>query len=319
MRIRVGILAIFAATLLFTLSGCGGGGGAILDTVHEGKFTSARAINLNEKQSSDFYKQLRKKFSGIHAEIQQTENYLFKLDLELPQIGQITSIGGMTHIVGPFNLDKMKEFYEEEENRDIEDKTEDGQTYYVDEKSNGAMAYMQVAGGILSSDKESIENTIRAMTKGKDRLADDDGFKEARQLVDFGATEYYVQWDEMDNVRREWKTLTQIEKDKDFEQALDKIDGIGKSSYWRGDFEYVVKLLFSKEDDAKEVEEVLRDNKKKILENHYGLIMPSFLNQYAKDRNEIKDLDDQVNIALAGKIIEIRVRFNWDDVEKIFE
>lgn len=319
MKIRVGLLATLTAFVVFMLSSCGGGGGAILDIVHEGKFTSASGAKPAEMDNSEFYKQLKKVVSQMKQQIRSIEDEVDKWDMELSQIGTITSIGGMVHYVGPFNAEQLKEYYEDTEKRDIDEETENGQTYYLDKKSNGGFAYMLVAGGFLRGSKEDIENTINAMTKGKDKLADDKGFQQARQLTDFNATSFSLQWDELKGMREGLKRqFEQIEKDKDFLDAFDDIDGVGQAQYWRGDFEQVLKILFSKDKSAEEVEKVLKDNKKKILETIPDMVMPSFF-FHAKDRSEIKDLEDQVTIGRSGAILEIRTKFNWDQVEKIFK
>jgi hypothetical protein len=318
MKIRLGLLVTLSVAL-FVLYGCGGGGGgAILDMVHEGNFTSAMGGKLAEMKNSEFFKELTKWVDALKNQVRSAEDQFEKMDVKLDQIGAFTSIGGMMHYAGPFTAEKLKDYFEDVRSMDIDEDKEDGQVFYVDKKSNGNFAYMMVGGGFLQANKDLIEKTIAAMNKGKDKLADDKSFQKCRPLVDMSATSFSLAWDELDGMRNQWKVLTQIESDKDFEEALDDIDGYGQSEYYRGDFEVVHKLLFSKDKSAEMVEKVIKENVKKILENHHRLIMPDFFN-YARNVNEIKDLEDKVTVSRGGPILEIRVKFAWPDVEKIFK
>lgn len=302
--------------------GGGGGGGAtmpeVLTHIHKGKLYSAGAWRPVEMNNSEFYKQFKREVKNIENQVRGVEEEVGKMNMKLDQIGSITLMGTMNHYEGRFEADLLQEYYETKENRDIDEQIMSDRTYYLDKKSDGGFAYMLVAGGLLRGTQEDIENTINAMTQGKDKLNDDKGFQTALGLADFGATQYFFQWDDLKNIRDYLKRqMEQIENDKNFLDAFDGIDAACMSQFWRGDFEQVLKIHFSEDKSAEEVDKVLNDNKKKITETIPDLFMPSFF-FYAKDRSKIKDLWEKVTISRQGAVLEIRVRFNWDDVADIF-
>lgn len=331
MKIRLVLLGAIVAVALFILVGCGGGGAAgIVDMAHEGDYYIIAGGKVSDLANSDFYKKAKRNISNLKRAVINHFAKAHDYDMAMAQLLGPTSListdrnENIEFFGGPFSVDMMKDYFEKVGNWEVDDDDVEGHTLFYNKKQrDNEDAFTVAAGGLALGKKDALEDFIKAWRAGKKRLNEDKDFNKARPLVDFTATFYSLHWDD-ENLGKNWANrlavveATRLDDDSDFKDALESIEAIGTSSYFRNNYEVVHKVMFKGDGDAEDAMEFLEDEKDKLLEKNFALILGEIFGGMA-EVDDIDELEDNVNITRAGEVITIKISFNWEDIEEFFK
>ena len=325
MRVRATILASILAMVILSLAACGGGGGgAAIGTVPEGKYFSLNGSNPAQKFNSPMYKKYMDEVDKAEDWFDDAEDEAKDLGIDLNRYTSRIAFSSekveenLNYIGGPSNPDDMEDFFEDKLNwDDIDEEEENGRKYYVGEVAGQKKAYIVAAGGVFYGSEDVIEDVLKVLTKGDDKLVGDKDYQAATPLVDFNATEYSLIWDNMDGQLAGFQNLLrQVTDDEDVIDLLKDIEALGMSSYWGGDLRFVFKIRFEDDKAATEFMEFLEDEMDEIFEKLGPTMVKGFLaGEDTQDEDDAEDLAKNVKLHRAGNVVEINFTVKWEEME----
>lgn len=202
---------------------------------------------------------------------------------------------------------------------DWDDDEDKGRKYFTAEAYGTEKGILQINGGILFGDLDAVEEVIELSAEGGKKLVDDKDFKLARELVDFNASEFMLQWDNMDMVTNSFKALVaKADDDKDIAEAIDDIKAVGMSIHWSNEMRVVARFLYKKEKDSEALYEFLKDDMDKFFEDSLPDVVKGIFGQEAETK-DLEDLAGNAKVSKRGKVLELVISVKWQDLEEIVD
>lgn len=327
MKGRAGFLAIVIGGFVLALASCGGGGGgAALNLIPEGDYYSISGMNIAQRVNSPMYKEYVDEVDWAEDRMDEMEKEAKRMGIDFEQYTMVLSFNStdvkenLTYHGGPRDADDFEDYCEKILNlNDFEEEEENGVKYYVAE--NVETGYLMAAGGALIGHKDALEDVIDVMTKGDDKLVDDKKYREHMALVDYSASQFMFQWDELDDIKTGFKGyIRQVDDDEDLQDAVDDLDAWSIAFYWRGNLEVVLKFKFDDEKPVQELGEFLEKEMDEFFDKLGEAQLRSFFRDEQLDNlGDIEDLAEKARVNRSGKILEIRFSVTWDDLKNFLD
>ena len=325
MKTRYGMLAAIIAGLVLTLAYCGGGGATgVLGVIPEGDYHTISGSAPWAKYNSPFYQQYADEVDSAEDAMDDVEDVADDMGIELERYRLTMTFTSedaeenLTYYGGPITSDDFEDYCDDELNwQDIDEEEENGVAYWVADNDQG---FLMAAGGVLRGHEDGLEDVIGVMTSGGDKLLNDRDFQEAQPLVDFNATVFNLTWDEVDSTVNMLKSMfRQIDDDEDLMDALDDLEAIGVSTYWRGDLETVLKARFKNDAAAETIQEFLNDEKDEIFEQYAPGFITRFFQGEDVDTDDAEDLAAHVTVRRNGAVLEVRFSVTWEQMAEFLD
>jgi len=309
MRVRVGILTIFCVAFILSLASCGGGGGsAALGLVPEGHYFSVNGRNLQQLRSSSMFEEYIDEIKWAEDNWEKLEDNAKDMGIDFEQYRMVMYFNStradevLTYFGGPTDPDDFQDYCEDVMNwDDIEEEEANGKKYYLPD--NNDQAFIMAAGGVFVGHENAVEDLIDVMTKGDDKLIGDKDYAAVANLVDMNATEFFLQWDNLDGKIAEFQGYVRaVDDDEDLLDAVKDLEAWSYSLKWGANLEAVLKFKFEDEDSAKELEKFLSKEMDEIFDKNGQAILRDFFRGEELDNVEdVEDLAEKADVRLAGK------------------
>ena len=329
MRFRYVVLLSLGAALMLILSSCEGGGSAMgaLSIVPKGDYYMIEGSNPAQKYNSPIFKDLADEVRKFEDESDDWEDDLSDMGVDNPRANSAKLSASsedynenVTFIGGPFRADDLEDYYEDEKGwTDWDEDERKGRKYYTGKLNTSEMAALLERGGVFTGKIDTIDDAIDVIVEGDKKLVDEKKFKESRNLVDFGASEYMLQWDNIDGTISSMKSMfSQVDDDDDIKDAWDDLRAQGVSVYWSNTLRVVTKFKFRKDKHV----ETLFDFFKKDMDEVFEKLGPALVTgMFGSDANtrDLDELADKARVNRRGTILEITFEMNWKDLEEIID
>lgn len=327
MKFRYGVIVALGIFILASLASCGGGGSpmGIVQLTPKGDYFTIQGSNPSQKYNSPLFKELADEIKQYENEMENWEDKMDDMGLKDPKANSLIlnilskdSKENLTFINGPFNADDLEDYFDKKMKWDKWDEDEDkGRKYFTAESYGTEKGLMLLNGGLLFGDLDAIEEVIDLMAKGGKKLTEDKGYKLAQELVDFNATEYMLQWDNLNPAISTLKALVaKADDDEDIAESIEDIKAIGFSTYWSGELRIVARFLYKKEKDNEALYEFLKDDMDKFFEDSLPDLVTQLLGPDAKTKN-LDDLASKAKVSRRGNVLELVITLKWQDLEDI--
>ena len=252
MNVRKAALMTLGAITLFTMISCGGGGGAmgVLSVIPKGDYYMLSGSNPAAKYDTPFYKNLADEVKRIEDEADDWEDRLDDMEIDNVRSNNLSlslvsedAVENVIFHAGRFNYDDLEDYFDDEQNwTDWDEDEKNNIVYYTGKLGTSEYAALIERGGLFTGRADVIEDIIEVITEGDKRLQDDKDFNAFRGLVDFSATEFSLQWDNIDGTINNYKNqIAQIDDEEDLQDALDELEAEGVSIYWGNSLRVVIK------------------------------------------------------------------------------
>lgn len=316
-------IAVSVIALLFFAS-CGGSSLGVMSVVPRGDFFRLDGSNPAAKFQSSFYLNLADEIKSYDDALKSMEDKMEDMGIELNQakldlnLSSTESGESFEFFSGPFNEADLEDYFKDERGWEkINEEDYKGQRYFSIKREGSNGAYMLTNGGVLIGSDNIIEDIIKVRTAGKRKLQDHRAYSEAQNLVDFNASEFMLQWDNMDSTVQSFKALIrQVDDDEDLMDAIDDLRAIGISSYWGNDFRIVIKMKFKRERNAETLRDMFDDDMDKIFKNFDQTMIRSMFGSKAETK-DFRDLSEMVKINLNGNVLQLSMTLKWEDIEDL--
>jgi hypothetical protein len=221
---------------------------------------------------------------------------------------------------GPRDADDFERYCKKILNwTDINDDDRNNVKYYVAE--NIDQAYMMAAGGALIGNTSAIKDVIDVITKGDKKLIDDKYYRENAALVDFNASLFMLQWDNLNQQKEVFKGyIRQVDDDADLLDAVDDLEAWSYAVRWGGNLEIVLKFKFDDEKPVKTLGDFIEKEKDEFFNKLGEAQLKDFMRGEQLDNlRDVEDLSEKARVARAGKVLEIHFAVTWDDLKKFLD
>lgn len=200
-----------------------------------------------------------------------------------------------------------------------EEEVEGNHVYLLDTDNEAAML---VDGGYLIADEDTMIDVVAVLEGSSDEaLIDDVGFQSARELADFSATFFELEWDEIEDRGSDFEEW--MEEVIDEETFIDTLDKDSITAHWRADYldleaRVVRKIRFAAQEDATTFADGIRNSKADLLREQPSFFLPSEV-YGAMDDADLDDLDDQLSVTVSEDVVAIEFSFTWEDIDHCFD
>jgi hypothetical protein len=327
MKVRAGFLASIIVIFTLALANCGGGGGsAVLNLIPEGDYYSIVGINVSQMVKSPFFKQYSDEVKWAEDIMKASEKEVKRMGIDIEQytaVLRFLSTDAKENIIfhgGPKDASAFEKFCKRILNwNNVDEDDRNGTKYYVADDID--QAYLMAGGGAFVGNTNVIEDIIDVMTKGDKKLIDDKDYRERAALIDFSATQYMLQWDNLTQQRDTFKGyVRQVDDDEDLLDAVDDLEAWSYAVRWTNNLEFVLKFQFDNEKSVKTLGDFLEKEMDEFFKKLGEAQLRDFLRN--KELTNLRDIDDlakNAKVNRAGKVLEIRFAVNWDDIKNFID
>lgn len=314
-----------ALCMAIALVSCGGGGPmGTVSVIPKGKFYMVSGVNPIQKFNSPIYKNIADELRAFEKAVDDREDGLEAMGIRPEQNAMVLSFvsenanENLTYISGPFRVEDLEDYFEDEEGWDkFDDDERNGRVYYTGTVYGTERAMILEQGGLFSGHVDIIEDLIDVLTKNDKRLNADKKFNENRDLVDFGASEFTYCFDNVEPFIAGYKNLIQVvDTDEDLLAAVEDLRALGVSVYWSGDIRIVAKFRFKREKNITALAEFLKKDMDEFLEKAAPALVQGYFGPDA-DTRSLDNLAQKIRVNQAGTVLEIVMQFSWQDLEEI--
>jgi len=328
MKYRLVSYTVLSLFIIVGYASCGGGGGPsdVLQVVPEGDYFGFMGFDAEELFNAYAFKQMMKVVEGAESYFENMEDQWEGSSIKVTELDSVLLIASSKPnemIVyfrgGNIDIDDFNDFLEEKWRAEIDEKEENGVTFWNDEKTD--FGFTQVHGGLFMAQKDVLEDCIGAMTAGGDRMTDDKDFQKALGLVDLDSTFYGLIWDRIDVRPLGLERFVSRIDDavvEDVMDALEEIESAGFTIRFGHGMEIGGKVLFDDEESAATVEKFLQsaleEYSDRFTENVRLLarkMVPGL------DTRTLEEFLDRITIFRNGAVVGMQLRI--DDIDTLVE
>lgn len=304
--------------------------GDVLGIVPDGEYWRISGKRPFDMYNSNMYRWYMNENAWARWELEKIKERAEALEIEFNQIRYDISFESnkdeedLKFTYGFSKEADLVDYLERELEVEFEKELEHGRTYWSvgsDVRGSRQMrpgwGFMVISGGLLEGNTVGLEAVIGAVSQGERKLADNKSLAEARGLVDLSASEFSLQWAEIESAQNKYKKLVdEITDDKEVFEALEEIEAIGISQYWRDDYEIVFKIRFSSESAAKKIMDFLDTDVQQLFSVHgEEKLKQRFPNRRLENLDRLEELGEKAAFSVSGKVLEIRFKADWGDFE----